>query len=203
MFPSTRAGIGPVFELLLQCEHGTTLRYERSDGGKFIAVLKEAAQTQNDWSVASYAKGIRAFARIFSESLRDHPGVERCYPGVAPILIEKLQDADPEITHVLGDLLYCGDQEESHLRPCAPPFGSLQALRYLVSSSSTRGEMTQWFEGSYARSSLGGKLVLRLDPRRMACQLASSFVSREMLVEQVRCLRMRLRLLQSRFRKGG
>lgn len=179
MFPSTRAGIGPMLELLLQCDHGTTLKYRATGNGGFEPALKTPPSHVDEWGVGSYKAGIRRFSENLSMALKTYPTVETSYAAVTPILIELLEDAVPEVANTLGDLHYCGDLEESHLRRFAPPISTMGALGFLFSGDDARSGLTQWFEVSYARSHPAAKAILILDPRRNFRKLASSLISRK------------------------
>lgn len=201
MFPSTRPGIGPMLELLLQCDHGTTLGYRRGEDGGYGPVLKAAAVHQEGWGVGSYGEGIRRFSRLLTEGLGEYAGVEPCYMGMTPILIELLEDGAPEVSNVLGDLHYCGDLEESHLRRFAPPFRVGEALRYVVSGNYARGCFTQWFEVSYARSDLAARVVLMCDPRRNLRSLGRCVVRRDGLLKVKRRVRDFIKVQEMRIRR--
>ena len=183
MFPSTRAGIGPMLELLLQCDHGTTLGYRKAEVGTFEPVLKTPPGHVDAWGVSSYKEGIRKFSENLSRALKLHQKVETTYSGVTPILIEMLEDAEPEVANTLGDLHYCGDLEESHLRRFAPPFSMSEALTFLFSGNDARAGFTQWFEVSSARSGFFTRAILALDPRHNVRKLSSSIMSRRQLME--------------------
>ena len=184
MFPSTRAGKGPILELLLQCEHGTTLRYRMSDSGRSEPVLKAPSVYLKEWGLDHYEEGIRAFSRTLSQSLAANPAIEPTYAAVTPILIELLEDATPEVAATLGDLYYSGDIEESNSRIFAPPFTVLQALRYIVSSTKHRSSYTQWFDGSYSRSGLLPRILIQLDPRINFLNIISKYIGREELMKK-------------------
>ena len=184
MFPSIRAGKGPILELLLQCEHGTTLRYQKNDTGRFEPVLKAPSVHLEEWGLDNYKQGIRTFSRTLSQSLATHPDVETTYAAITPILIEMLEDATPEVAATLGDLFYSGNIENSNIRVFAPPFSVLQALTYIISSGQRRSSYTQWFDGSYARSRLLPRLIIQLDPRLNFLNIAKNYVSREELMEK-------------------
>ena len=181
MFPTTKAGKGPVLELLLQCEHGTTLGYQREDSGRSKPVLKTTASQLGDWGLDHYIRGIRTFARTLSESLVSYPEIETTYAAISPILTETLENPIPEIAATLGDLHYSGNIEESNIRIFAPPFTVSQALSYMVANQAKRSSYTQWFDGSYSRSSLLPKVIIRLDPRLNFENLVKNYTSREKL----------------------
>lgn len=111
MFPSIKPGIGPVLELLLQCEHGTTQSYQRDKIGGFHPVLKTMPSCNKEWGVNDYKLGIRTFANKLSLSLAAYPSVETPYTAIIPILIKILEDATAEVATVLGDLHYSADIE--------------------------------------------------------------------------------------------
>lgn len=184
MFPSTRAGSGPILEMILQCEHGTTLRYQKNDTGQFEAVLKAPSVHLEEWGLDDYKKGIRTFSRTLSQSLVAYPSVETNYAAITPILIEMLEDATPEVAATLGDLFYSGNIEESNSRIFAPPFNVLQALSYIISSRKQRNSYTQWFNGSYSRSPLLPRMLIQLDPRLNFLNVIKKYVSREKLREK-------------------
>ena len=179
MFPSIRAGKGPILELLLQCEHGTTLSYQKNDTGGFEPVLKAPSVHLEEWGLDNYKKGIRTFSRTLSQSLAAHPAVETTYAAITPILIEMLEDATPEVAATLGDLHYSGNIENSNIRVFAPPFNVSQALSYIISSRKQRSSYTQWFDGSYARSRLLPRILIQLDPRLNFLNLIKRYISRE------------------------
>ncbi len=184
MFPSVKAGKGPILELLLQCEHGTTLNYQNDNNGGFEPVLKAPSVHLDGWGLNDYKLGIRNFSRTLSESLVAYPNIETTYAAITPILIELLEDPTPEVAATLGDLYYSGNIEESNIRMFAPPFNLFQAFRYIVSSRKQRDSYTQWFYGSYLRSPLLPRLIVRLDPRRNFVTIAKRYVSREELREK-------------------
>ncbi|WP_269524141.1 HAD family hydrolase [Coraliomargarita parva] len=200
MYPSTKAGIGPVFELLLQCPHGTTIKYSQDADGRYQPVLKAPAQDQKAWCVESYAEGIQRFSTILTGWLQEHPEMEPTYMGITPILVEKLKDADPFIATSLGDLLYSGNQEETRLRPMAPAFTFTMALRYIFASEPSRGWMTQWFDGSYNRSGLPSKCLLSLDPRRQIRKVIRQICPSTRFEEWRDSMRRRVKLLCTRRR---
>ena len=183
MFPSNKARKGPVFELLLQCRHGTTLSYRKTDTGQFGPVIKESSDHLTEWGLEDYEQGIRSFSRTLSQSLVAYPKIETTYAAIAPILIELLEDATPEVAATLGDLHYSGNIEETNVRVFAPSFSVVQALCFILSSGKKRRAYTQWFDGSYARSSLLPRIIIQMDPRLQVSNLARSFVSREKLLE--------------------
>jgi FMN phosphatase YigB (HAD superfamily) len=184
MFPSIRAGKGPILELLLQCEHGTTLSYQKNDTGRFEPVLKAPSVHLEEWGLDSYKKGIRTFSRTLSQSLAAYPGIETTYAAITPILIEMLEDATPEVAATLGDLFYSGNIEESNIRRFAPPFNVSQALSYIISSKKQRSSYTQWFDASYSRSRLLPRIILQLDPRLNFSNIIKKYISREKLMEK-------------------
>ncbi|WP_420459571.1 HAD family hydrolase [Neolewinella sp.] len=186
MFPSIRAGKGPILELLLQCEHGTTLRYQKNDAGRYEPVLKTPSVHLEEWGLDSYKKGIRNFSRTLSQSLAAYPDVETTYAAITPILIEMLEDATPEVAATLGDLFYSGNIENSNTRIFAPPFNVSQALSYIISSREQRNSYTQWFDGSYARSRLLPRILIQLDPRLNFLSIIKKYISREELREKKR-----------------
>ena len=183
MFPSLRDGKGPILELLLQCEHGTTLSYRKNDAGRFEAVLKDPPLHLGEWGLDNYKKGVRTFSRTLSQSLSAHPTIETTYAAITPILIEMLEDATPEVAATLGDLFYSGNIEESNVRIFAPPFSVLQALSYVISSNKRRSSYTQWFDGSYSRSQLLPRIIIRLDPRINFLNLVKRYISRQELTD--------------------
>ena len=186
MFPSNKARKGPVFELLLQCKHGTTLTYRRAESGQYEPVMKQSSDHLSEWGMDDYEQGIRAFSRTLSQSLSAYPGLETTYAAIAPVLTELLEDAAPEVAAILGDLHYSGNIEESNVRIFAPSFSVSQALAYSVSSQKKRNAYTQWFEGSYSRSRFLPRVILRLDPRLQFANLVRYYVSREKLLEKKR-----------------
>lgn len=183
MFPSNKARKGPVFELLLQCKHGTTLHYEETDDGRYAPVIKASTEHLTEWGLEDYEQGIRLFSRTLSQSLAAHPDLETTYAAISPILIELLEDANPEVAAILGDLYYSGNIEESNVRVFAPSFAVSDALGYIVWTRKKRNAYTQWFEGSYARSGLLPRLIIQFDPRLQFSNLARHYVSREKLLE--------------------
>ena len=184
MFPSIRAGKGPILELLLQCEHGTTLRYQKNDAGRYEPVLKAPSVHLEEWGLDNYKKGIRTFSRTLSQSLAANSDVETTYAAITPILIEMLEDATPEVAATLGDLFYSGNIENSNIRIFAPPFSVLQALSYIISSKKQRNSYTQWFDGSYSRSRLLPRILIQLDPRLNFLHFLKKYISREELLEK-------------------
>jgi FMN phosphatase YigB (HAD superfamily) len=185
MFPSIKPGIGPMLELLLQCEHGTTLSYQKnSDTGRFDPVLKAPSVHLEEWGLDNYKKGIRTFSRTLSQSLSTYPDIETTYGAITPILIEMLADATPEVAATLGDLLYSGNIEESNIRRFAPPFNISQALGYIISSRKQRGFYTQWLDASVSRSRLLPRILIRLDPRINFLNIIKKYICREELMEK-------------------
>ena len=184
MFPSTRARQGPILELLLQCEHGTTLRYQKTDSGRFEPLLKAPSVHLEEWGLDDYRKGVRTFSRTLSQSLATYPDIETTYAAITPILIEMLEDATPEVAATLGDLFYSGNIEESNIRIFAPPFNVSQALKYIISSNKRRSSYTQWFEGSYSRSRLLPRILIQLDPRLNFLNIMKKYISRDGLTEK-------------------
>ena len=184
MFPSQKARKGPVFELLLQCKHGTTLNYRSTENGRFEPVIKETSDQLTEWGLEDYERGIRAFSRTLSQSISAYPNIETTYAAIAPILIELLEDATPEVAATLGDLHYSGNIEETNVRVFAPSFTVPQALTFLVASQRKRNAYTQWFEGSYSRSPLLPRILIRLDPRLQFSNLLRHYISREKLMER-------------------
>ena len=184
MFPSTRAGIGPILELLLQCEHGTTLSYRRDLAGRYEPVLKAPSAHLEAWGLDDYKKGIRTFSRTLSQSLAAHPDIETTYAAITPILIEMLEDATPEVASTLGELFYSGNIEDANIREFAPPFSVSQALSYIVSSRKQRDSYTQWFAGSYSRSRLLPRILIQLDPRHNLLKVIRKYTSREDLQDK-------------------
>lgn len=184
MYPSTRAGKGPILELLLQCEHGTTLRYAKDSNGQARPVLKSPSKYLERWGLDDYERGIRTFSRNLSQSLAANPSIETTYAAITPILIEMLEDATPEVAATLGDLYYSGDIEESNTRMFAPPFTVIRALKYIVSSTRQRSAYTQWFDGSYARSGLLPRILIQLDPRINFMNVISKYIGREELMQK-------------------
>ena len=184
MFPSTRARKGPILELLLQCDHGTTLFYQEEQSGEVKPVLKAPSRHLERWGLDHYKKGIRQFSRTLSQSLATYPDLEITYAAIIPILVEILEDATPEVAATLGDLYYSGNIEESNTRMFAPPFSISQALMFMLSSERRRRSYTQWFDGSYSRSQWIPKLLLRLDPRLNFMNIVKNYVSREKLTEK-------------------
>ncbi|HEV7332746.1 MAG TPA: hypothetical protein VGN63_17030 [Flavisolibacter sp.] len=184
IFPSIRPGIGPILELLLQCEHGTTVSYQRDETGRFEPVLKATSVHLEEWGLESYKKGIRTFSRTLSQSLAAYPDIETTYAAITPILIELLEDATPEVAATLGDLLYSGNIEESNVRRFAPPFNVSQALSYIISSKKQRDSYTQWLDASYSRSRLLPRILIKLDPRLNFSNIIRKYISREELMEK-------------------
>lgn len=184
MFPSIRTGIGPILELLLQCDHGTTMHYVRDENGHFEPVLKTPSMHLEDWGLDSYKLGVQKFSRNLTRSLAVYSGIEPTYAAITPILIEMLEDATPEVATTLGDLFYSGNIEESNVRRFAPPFSVVHALKYLISSNSERGHFTQWLEASYSRSPLLSKILIKLDPRINFFRIARHYINREELMEK-------------------
>ena len=184
MFPSIRAGKGPILELLLQCEHGTTLSYQKNDTGRVEPVLKAPSVHLEEWGLDNYKKGIRTFSRTLSQSLATYPDVETTYAAITPILIEMLEDATPEVAATLGDLFYSGNIENSNTRIFAPPFNVPQALSYIISSRKQRSSYTQWFDGSYARSRLLPRILIQLDPRLNFLNFIKRYISRDEWIEK-------------------
>ena len=60
VFPSNKARKGPVFELLLQCKHGTTLSYRRADTGQYEPVMKQSSDHLSERGMDDYDQSIRA-----------------------------------------------------------------------------------------------------------------------------------------------
>lgn len=201
MFPSIKPGIGPVLELLLQCEHGTTLSYRQDESGHFEPVLKAASVYLEDWGLDDYKKGIRTFSRTLSQALATYPNIETTYSAITPILIELLKDVTPEVAATLGDLYYSGNIEESNVRKFAPPFTVLQALQYLVASKKHRDTYTQWLDASYSRSHLLPKILIKLDPRHNVLNIARKYTSREQMMEKKQFFKRFLQLHLSFIRK--
>ncbi|THH35616.1 HAD family hydrolase [Neolewinella litorea] len=201
MFPSIRPGKGPILELLLQCEHGTTLRYQKNDAGRCEPVLKAPSVHLETWGMDDYKKGIRTFSRTLSQSLAAYPEIETTYAAITPILLEMLEDATPEVAATLGDLYYSGNIEESNIRMFAPPFTVSQALRYIISSKKQRSSYTQWFDGSYARSRLLPRIMIQLDPRLNFLKMVKKHVSREELMEKRQFAKRFVRLYLGFIRK--
>ena len=194
MFPTIRAGKGPILELLLQCEHGTTLRYQENNAGRFEPVLKPPSVHLEEWGLDNYKKGIQTFSRTLSRSLAANPDIEITYAAITPILIEMIEDATPEVAATLGDLFYSGNIEESNIRVFAPPFNVSQALRYIISSRKQRSSYTQWFDGSYSRSRLLPRIIIQLDPRLNLMYVMRKYISREELMERRQYIKRFVRL---------
>ena len=185
MFPTIKPGIGPVLELLLQCEHGTTLSYQKNnDTGRFNPVLKDPSVHLEEWGLDNYKEGIRNFSRKLSQSLASYPDIETTYAAITPILIEMLADTTPEVAATLGDLSYSGNIEESNIRRFAPPFNTLQALSYIISSRKQQGFYTQWVDASYTRSRLLPRIIIQLDPRINFLNIIKKYISREEFMEK-------------------
>ena len=194
MFPSTKPGIGPMLELLLQCEHGTTVSYRQDEGGRFGPVLKAPSAHLEDWGLDGYKQGIRAFSRTLSQSLAAHPDIETTYAAITPILIELLKDATPEVAATLGELHYSGNLEESNVRRFAPAFTVAEALKYTMYSKRHRDFYTQWIEASCTRSPLVPRLLIKLDPRNNLLDIVRKHTSREDLMEKKQFLKRFLQL---------
>lgn len=194
MFPSTKPGIGPMLELLLQCEHGTTVSYRRDESGRFEPVLKAPSAHLEDWGLDGYKQGIRAFSRTLSQSLAANPEIETTYAAITPILIELLKDATPEVAVTLGELHYSGNLEESNVRRFAPAFTVAEALKYMMSSKRHRGFYTQWIDASCTRSPLVPRLLIKLDPRNNFLDIVRKHTSREDLMEKKQFVKRFLQL---------
>ncbi|MFZ3118466.1 MAG: hypothetical protein WA159_09120 [Variovorax sp.] len=194
MFPSTKPGMGPMLELLLQCEHGTTVSYRRDEGGRFEPVLKAPSAHLEDWGLDGYKQGIRAFSRTLSQSLAANPEIETTYAAITPILIELLKDATPEVAATLGELHYSGNLEESNVRKFAPAFTAAEALKYMMSGKKHRGFYTQWIDASCTRSPLVPRLLIKLDPRNNFLDIVRKHTSREDLMEKKQFVKRFLQL---------
>lgn len=201
MFPSIKPGMGPMLELLLQCEHGTTVSYKTDEAGRFEPVLKAPSVHLEEWGLDSYKDGIRTFSRALSQSLAAYPGIETTYSAITPILTELLKDATPEVAATLGDLHYSGNLEESNVRRFAPPFTVLQALRYIVSSGKHRASYTQWVDASCSRSRLLPRILIKLDPRHNFLGIVRKYTSREELMEKKQFVKRFLELHSGFIRK--
>lgn len=166
LFPSGKPGYGPLVELLLLADHGMTLSYECDGQSHYRAVTKEAGAHLADWGLSDYFDGIRDFSRLFAQSLSDYGTLfELHYDGAVPFLLDRFGSAEQSAAETLGDLPYCGNQEESYLRGMAPPFSAMDALKFICLPTQGRRDMTQWLEATYARSGWSARLILHCDPR--------------------------------------
>ncbi len=201
MFPSNKPGIGPILELLLQCNHGTTISYEKDENGHFKPVLKDPPIHIEKWGVESYKQGIQNFSQKLSKSLASNPKIETSFEAITPILIEMLEDATPEVASILGDLYYSGDIEELNIRKFAPSFSVLKALQYMFSSRKKRGHFTQWFDASYSRSKTLPQILLKLDPQRNMKSLIRNLITKKKLEDNIKHLKPMVKLKLSKFYK--
>ncbi len=166
LFPSGKPGYGPLVELLLLADHGMTLRYECDAGDRYRAVTKEEGAHLFDWGLSDYFDGIRDFSRMFAQSLNDYGTLfELHYDATVPFLLDRFGSAEQSAAETLGDLPYCGNQEESNLRRMAPPFSGMDALKYIFLPTQSRRDMTQWPEATDARSCWCARLILHCDLR--------------------------------------
>jgi len=163
MHASSRPTVAPVLEHILQADHGTTVGHQRDKDGVVRPILKEMALEQCAWKMSDYSDGVEAFTAIFCEHLNSAPMVVH-FKAVANLLLERADEGDRQLAETLGDLAYCGSQEEDNRRKIAPPLTPVQALKYILSSSNQKKEYTQWRQGSYLRSNLLAKTILKFDP---------------------------------------
>ena len=192
--PSNLPGLGPILELLLMAPHGTTMGYRKDDSGNYIPELKDYNQTKSNWDMQAYFDGITQFTELLLEVKDAHPKVELYPSAVDQILLELLEDPPRILAEGLGDLPYCGDQEESHPRAMAPAFSVFDALKYLITSQSSRTQMTQWFQASFKRSALIPRAILALDPRKAIFKFARDLASDEAHLQKLRKIRKMLRI---------
>lgn len=181
LFPSSRHIYGPMFEVLLQCDHGTTIKYQKNNNGEIVPILKEPPKHIEEWGVKDYKNGISSFSKNLSSLLLKYPEIEFTFFAIAPILIEKLEDAAPEVVSILGDTHYSGDIEEANLRKIAPPVTALEAFHYFFSKKAIK---SHWIKASYSRSKTFPKFLLDLNPRRVMLNIIKYFVTREQLVNK-------------------
>jgi Ser/Thr protein kinase RdoA (MazF antagonist) len=175
--PSNLPGLGPFLELLLMAPHGTTLGYRKDASGQFHPVLKTTNPTVDHWDMQAYFDGIIAFTEGIIEWQLSHPDLLICPLAVDTMLLERLKDPPLLLAENLGDLPYCGDQEESNPRTMAPAFSFGDACKYRLSGRKTRSEMTQWYEASAKRSCFPARLILACDLRKHLAILLRDLVA--------------------------
>jgi len=164
--PSNLPGMGPFLELLLMAPHGTTIRYRRDESGKYQPELKAFNPTTSRWDMQAYFDGIIAFTESIIDAQTAHPEIELYPLAVDTMLMELLKDPPLILAEQLGDLPYCGDQEESNPRAMAPAFSFAEACKYRLAGRKTRSNMTQWSKASAKRSAFPARLVLACDLRK-------------------------------------
>jgi len=197
-YVSNQPSAAPVFEHLLQADHGRTIDYRETRAKTAEPVLEEIAPEQCDWDLSAYCRGIVHFSRILTEN-SSHKICSGHYRAITNLLIERVEQGDKEIAEALGDLSYGVNQEESGRRRMAPAINPWTALKFIGTRPSKRGKYTLWLEGSFLRSGIFSKVILRLDPSSLAKKLLNVLITSQELREIRLGLRSWLKRLKQKF----
>ena len=110
--------------------------------------------------------------------LVEYPSIQADFMSVDNCLLQELTKGNKFVAQHLGDLAFASGAFDKAKTPMAPEFSLLQALQYIFRSSADRNRMTQWIEGTRARSAIPSKVVLALDFRTILKSIANQITTR-------------------------
>lgn len=157
---------GGIMEVLTSADHGTTLSYKKS-GNIWLPVLKEQIDNSAlDWGLIYLRKGIFKFLELLPVELLEALLVEENIDDYRERLLHCMRSLyfkpSYKEAQVIGSYCFSSDQSETQLKQFAPPFSIIDTACKLVNLSKPYKQsfITNWMEGSLARSSIWSRQAL-------------------------------------------
>jgi len=187
--PSNRQKILKIIEVLTVANHGRTLGYEQSAQGAYSPKLEATDESLSQDEKADYFRGIHDFTIQMSDFLANYPAIQADFLAIDNCLLQDLTAGNQFVADCLGDLTFASGAFDAAKAPMSPRFSILESFKYIFVKSSQRHQMTQWIEGTKARSSMPSKAVLALDFRIIISDIFRQIATRD----QIRILLKKLR----------
>ena len=152
--------VEPMLEVFCAADHGTTLRFETSNG-RVIPVLKSP---RNDaalaWGLVTQQKAILEFAGFALAGCPSDFDPESLRPAIHELLGAFWNSPSPAEAEAWGTYPYADDQAEAYSHKLGEPFGWVDCLRSVYRGQMTPPHRAGWIAGGLMRSAKPVRWVL-------------------------------------------
>ncbi|MBD0264362.1 MAG: hypothetical protein ICV78_17030, partial [Tolypothrix sp. Co-bin9] len=122
-----------LFEALVAADHGSTVRFEQTDG-KYIPILRSLKNEKAlNWGLEVYQKAIVEFVEKFSSVIEKNDCSSELFLYTADLLLEQfIETPTKEEAKTFGSLEHTPDMAEAMLYPLAPELTFSLCLKMLI-----------------------------------------------------------------------